>query len=286
MKRMTALIVALIMLLAWTAACAETTGTRLDLESVKLSLVGSDNKNKVRLHDMTLSIAVGVVEGMPTLQAMLSYGDGQELDSVLQLAGNRLLVCMGGISGTYYIDLDALPGGAQGGLARAALEAAVGTFAANPNLVLDMTLPKNEKGVRTLSVKIPKASYKAFAERIAELLASFQGQEAEAANALLEAADASKRSLKIGVRYNTNNDKLRLRFTRGGEGLQINAKLTLITEPMEFINLSADPEILNLLELDDEARTNLRDELDFLSMKYDFFAKNIHLNRLTGEGEE
>ena len=61
MKRIAALALALMMLLAWAGAWAEPMCTEMDLDRIRLSLIGSDNKEVARLHDISMSIMVGSV---------------------------------------------------------------------------------------------------------------------------------------------------------------------------------------------------------------------------------
>ena len=52
MKRFTALLLALAMLLAAASAVAESYGSRLELTKIRVSLLGSENKSIARLHGM------------------------------------------------------------------------------------------------------------------------------------------------------------------------------------------------------------------------------------------
>ena len=90
MKRVTALALALVMLLAWTVACAESTGTQIRLKSWKVSYIQNEDEY-VRVHGVRLYVTAGSTEGIPTLQLSLEYGDDQELESVLQVVGSQLV---------------------------------------------------------------------------------------------------------------------------------------------------------------------------------------------------
>ena len=46
---------------------------------------------------------MGTAGGVPTLQGSFDNGKGQLLDLIFQVYGDRLLLSMGGISGTYYV---------------------------------------------------------------------------------------------------------------------------------------------------------------------------------------
>ena len=105
MKRIMALALAIALLLASMAALADSSGSRMDMKKLKLKVVDSEGSNRVRLHGMELSVAIGSAEGIPTVQTSLFYGDSQQLDFVMQVVGSRLILCMGGVSGIYYVDL-------------------------------------------------------------------------------------------------------------------------------------------------------------------------------------
>ena len=282
MKRMTAIVLALVALLAGAMATAESGAARLELEHFKLTPLGGEDDSSVRLYDMGLTLAVGGVNGAPTLQATLDYGDGQQLESAIQLDGTRLLLSLGGISGTYSVDMAAFAEDeAQSALTAAALRSALMLFSANPELALDMLMPKNEKGVRYLSVKIPRKTYLAAAKRAMDALARAGVTEEDLAP-LRQWLDESKKAIKLTFKYDPQTTKLRIRFTRAGKGIQLKALMNVTSEPMDLIDPSADPVQRDLLGMSDEERTELRDELDFLAMKYDFFAEHTRLARLAG----
>ena len=283
MKRMTAIALALLTLLMGAAACAESTAAKLELEHIKLSALGGESEGVVKLYDMGLAVAVGNAGGAPTLQATLYYGDGQQLESAIQVVGSRLLLSLGGISGTYSVDLAAfMDDEAKSALTAGALGSALILFGANPQLAMDMTMPMDKKGVRRLVVMIPRETYVDVAEHAMGTLARFGFATEEDIASMRQTLDESTEPIRLSIRYNTGNTKLRIRLIRGGKGIQLNARMKVTSEPMELIDPSADPLKRDLLGMDADAQAELRDELDFLAMKYDFFAQHTRLIELIG----
>ena len=133
MRKMLAWILVLASLLTWSAACAESSGTQIRLKEMRVFYAGNKD-DYVRLNDMRLYLSAGSAEGIPTLQILLDYGDGQETESVLQVVGSKLVVCLGGINGTYYVDLNDVyeePG--KGLLMATAIGTAIQMFGADPD---------------------------------------------------------------------------------------------------------------------------------------------------------
>ena len=147
MKRTMALLLVLAMLLTGASALAQSYGSRVELTKIRVSLLGSENKNVARLHGMGLTLTVGSAENVPTLQVTLSYGDNQQLDSVAQIVDNQAIMCLGGVNGTFYADLDDLFGEGQGDLVSSAIGSALLMFGSKPKMMLQMVLPINKKGV-------------------------------------------------------------------------------------------------------------------------------------------
>lgn len=275
-KRMTALALALLMLLGMAAACAESSGTRLELTKLRVSLRGSDNTNVVRLKDMTLSVTMGSAEGVPTLQATLDYGE--QVDFIAQIVDSRILLSMGGVAGTFYVDLgEALGDAAKGQLMAVGAGAALKLVGTNPDLVLSMWMPKNKNGVNSITLKLPRKLGLALAERLGGLLGD--GEVAE------EMA-SSKATIRLKILYRPEKNSITLRLLRGKKGIELKALAEQTTGPAEFINISADEVQYNLLALEDDVRAGLETDLEFMAMKADRFINSVHLDVLADAGAE
>lgn len=282
MKKMAALALAALLLLTALTACAESSGTRLDLTKMKITLRGSDNKDHVSLHGMTLSLAAGSAEGVPTLQATLDYDE--QVDSVFQVVDGRLLLSMGGITGTYYVDLgEAIGDAPKGRLMAAGVGAGLLMFGSNPDMAISLAMPLDKKGRHVANIEIPRALYLDLAERFLGMLeGSDFGVDAEA---LRKDIYENEEKVRIKIIYNAEAGKIWIRFLRGKKGVQLYARTALTTGPMEFINISADEGQHDLLNLDEEVLMDLSTDLDFMSMKAERFFTGVHLDKLTGSGE-
>ena len=107
MKRMAALALALWMMLAPWAMAEESAGT-LRLDQLSLSHVTPAGTRRVDFWGISLFFALGTPNGMPTLQGTFDNGQGQLVDAVVQLVDSEIQFSMGGISGIYALDLNAL----------------------------------------------------------------------------------------------------------------------------------------------------------------------------------
>ena len=280
MKRLTALVLALMMLLTWTVACAESSGTQIMLRKMRV-YNGENEDDYVSLHDMRLYLSAGSAEGIPTLQILLDYGDEQETESVLQVVGSKLVVCIGGINGTYYVDLNDVyeePG--KGLLTATAFGAAIQMFGADPDSVIKATMPKDEKKYRTLRFELP-------VQKIHEALERYTGEQESndevQKTGLMETLESFAQSdepVEMMIRYRKSKKRFQLYFINGDEKIWLTARTQQTTGPMEFINPSADEEQRNLLELDQEMKDELAGELEFLGIKITSFLLHSSLKNL------
>ncbi len=285
MKRFTALLLTLAMLLAGASAFAESYGSRLELTKIRVSLLGSENKNVARLHGIGLIVTVGSAENVPTLQVSMTYGDNQQLDCVAQIVDNQLVACLGGVNGTFYADLDALFGEGQGKLVSNAIGSALLMFGSNPKMMLQMVMPVNKQGIFRRSLKIPADQYREYIEPLIKALENTDAMREEDEESLRDVLPKGDKRVKLTVRYNPNNDSLRIKITQDGKGLYIRGTMRLTSEPMEMINISTDEEKYDLLNLDEAVVEEMRGELEYMGFKLDSFVENSNIRKLVGSAD-
>ena len=285
MKRIATLVLAVMLLLTWTAGFAEPSGTQLDVDKIRVSLIGSDNKNVAKLHGIALTVAMGGVVGIPTFQVSLHYGEGQQLDSVVQIRDDQLVLCVGGISGTFCADLKDLLGEELAKLVSTAFGSAMMMFGSNPQLVLQMLMPMNEKGQHVKTFKIPAEQYMSYVQPVVSALIQTGAIPEDSCRSLLEDVAQSDSPVKLRVAYTPDKNRLRIRITRDGEGLYVRCRMAMTTGPMEFINISTDEEKYDLLNLDPSVIEELNTEVQFLGFKLDSFVENSNIRKLTGDAD-
>ena len=286
MKRVTALLLALAMLLVGASGLAQSYGSRMELSKIRISLLGSTNTNVARLHGVGLSVTVGSAEGVPTLQASLTYGDNQQLDAIAQIVDNRLVASLGGVNGTFYADLDAVFGEGQGELVSNAIGVALLMAGSKPKMMLQMVLPVNSKGVFNKHFKIPADRYRSFIEPLVQALEDTGTLREEDEQSLRDAIPQGDGEVVLKVRYNPNSDTLRIRILQDGKGVYLRGTMHLTTEEMAMINISTDELQYDLLDLDEAVVEEMRDELDYMGFKLDSFVANSNMRKLSGDAEE
>ena len=281
MKKITAVLLALLTLLTWTAACAESVGTRVFLDDIEVSLIGSDNKEEADLHNAELTVTIGSPEGMPTLQIMLRYGDEQETECIFQLVDDQLVMCFGGISGTYYIDLESAfdePG--KGKLIAGSVGSVLAMFAANPDVLLQMALPANKRGTHVAEFELPKELYLPVVERVLDMAADAEMLPVEEIEALRESYINNEEPVEVEWRYRRKKNGMMLRLQQGEKGIKIQSDAEQTTEPMEFADISADEMKIDMLNMDEETKDELFTELEFFAIKIDAFLRHSSLRKL------
>ena len=284
MKRTTALLMALVMLLTGALATAESYGSQLELTKIRVSLLGSENKNVARLHGIGLVVTIGSAENVPTLQASLQYGDNQQLDAIAQIVDNQLVACLGGVNGTFYADLDALFGEGRGNIVSSAIGGALLMFGSKPKMMLQMVLPISKKGVFRKTIMIPADKYRAYIEPLVLALENTETLRQEDEQALRDVLPKGDDAVKVSIRYNPNSDTLRIRLTQDGKGIYIRGTMKLTSEPMEMVNISEDEVQYDLLNLDEAVVEEMKGELEYMGFKLDSFVENSNMRKLVGDG--
>ena len=279
-KRMAALLLVMIMLTASASAFAESYGSRMELSKIRISLLGSENKNVARLHDVSLTVMVGCAENVPTLQVSLHYGDNQQLDGVAQIVDNQVVMCLGGINGTFYADLDEIFGEGKGRTVSSAIGSALLMFGSNPRMMLQFVLPISKKGVYKKVIMIPGDEYRKILEPVVEAIVGTEALREEDEQSLQDVLPGNDEDVKLSIRYNPTSDSLRIRMTQDGKGVYVRGTMLLSTEPMEMINISTDEMKYNLLDLDDAVLEELQGELEYMGFKLDSFVANSNMRKL------
>ena len=280
MKRITALALALVLaMLALLPACAEDFMepeppiSTLQLDKLSVSRLTNGKAKTTSLKGMGLSLSMGTAGGVPTLQGSFDNGKGQLLDLIFQVYGDRLLLSMGGISGTYYVDLEEVAE-APGEGARLAKGVGSGLALAGGHLdaVLQALSTEDGSGVRTLTLNLPEGAYNAVAKSMLDIMGGIDLMKLLDVGELEEELEASEDSPSLILRYDPKAATFELDIVRGGNGLRLKADMTVTVEPMTLVNISTDELMYDLLHMDAMRLMELRGELAIIALKYGHFA--------------
>lgn len=284
MKRLTALALALALLLAATVACAESAISTVTLSELSFARIRDGKaKSAVNLKRMSLSFSVGCTENVPTLQATFDNGKGQLVDLIFQVADSRLLMSAGGVSGTYYIDLEALSDDPREG---AKLARAIGDGLALGGGHLDALLQalttEDANGVRRVEFVLPEEVYTAAATSALNIIGGLgftkQSDEEKMRENL---RDADERTSLI-ICYRQSKGDLEINAVRGGQGIQIKGKMALTMEDMPLVNISTDEMMCDLTNIGLGKLFELRGELAIIALKFGHFSGGTGLSRIFG----
>ncbi len=266
MKRVMALVLAVMLMLTSVAALAQSSGSRMDIRKLKIRHVGAEKGERIRLHGLDLSVSIGSAEGVPTLQIALYYGDSQEIDFVMQVVDSRLLLCMGGISGIYYIDLkDVMGDEARGEQMAQSIGTALLMFGEDPQSTMETSMARSKKGAYIGRVEIPEEMYLTLATRLSGLLLG-NANVGEEQMALVR--DSMGEGYQpVALEMHKRDDAIWLYAWQGENGIRLSGWVTLTTEPMEFINISRDEVQHDLLNLNRETWGELQSEFQLLALQ-------------------
>ncbi len=278
MKRIVALALALL-LLASTVAWAEQSASTLLLSELSVSRTAKKTRT-ARLGKISVFLALGSPDGAPTLQATFDNGDGQVFDAVVQLVGSELRLAMGGITGVFTLDLDRLAPDGNGDMLALGLGGGLTMAGANLEGMLRALTHDEGKGNRSAEVAF---STQPLADALEGLLDLAEGSEAardldeDALRRQIEAMQ-SEATLKFG--YNEKSGAFKLAVNQAGVTRQLSGVMALNREPMTFIDLSAEEEWYDLMDLDPAVLEQLKGEMNLIGIKFMHFADGSGLDKM------
>ncbi len=293
MKKIIALALALLWLLAAVSIGEEapeaeafddsgaSMASTLELTNMTISVVQNGRSKGVRLKNMSLRLSIGSAEGVPTMQVNFDNGKGQQVDAVIQIVDSRLLMAVGGIAGTYYVDLETI-GGEKGLGAQVAMGYGKAMMLAGPHLdVLLMALPTTDaSGMRTLEISMPNQIYTAVAEAMLAVAEGMDSTEETDVEGLRERVDGSDKDAVLAIRYRQSTGDFEIAAMQGKNGAQISATMAMTVEPTVLVNISAMEDQYDLMDLDADTLELMRSELEMIALKFGNFAGGTGLSRI------
>ena len=281
MKRIAALLLALALLLMPVAACGETMISTATLTDLSVAYIENGKARTAHLNGLCLTLSMGCTEGVPTLQVNLETGSGQMVDGVFAVVGDRLLASFGGISGTYYVDLESICDEPGTG-ARLARNLASGLALSGPHLdaLLQALSTVDEKGERMLRFDLPGDIYTAIADsvmKIADGIDFLSGQKVQAAKEKLVEGPVS-----LIVRYSPKDEEIQIDMLQGDDGLRLNADIELTVQPMGLVNISSDELMYDLTNMGFGRLMEMRGEIAIIALKFVKFSGGSGLSRILG----
>lgn len=280
MKRIVAIAMTMLLLLASVAASAESTAGALSLTDLSVSVVTEGRSKAVRLKGMSLSMILGSTEGIPTLQVSFDNGKGQLLDGVLQIVDTRLLISVGGLSGTYYIDLASITSREKGEMVAKAVGSTLALAGPYLDVLLYALTTENSNGMRTLEINLPDDMYRAVADSVFSIIEGLDAVEEIEVAEMHESMEESGSGAMLRLRYKPSSNEIEMAAIQNGKGVQLTARMELSIEETTFVNISQDELQYDLMNLDAVQMDELRGELDIIALKYGKFALGTGLGRL------
>lgn len=283
MKKIIALVLALLLVFTAVGVCEQTDSmaSTLELTNLTISTIQNGRMRSVRLRNMKLTLILGSTEGVPTLQVNFDNGKGQQVDGVVQFEGATLLMSVGGIAGTYSVDLEAIAG-EQGEGAQLAMGYGKGLLLAGPHLdVILMALPTTDaSGMRTMEMALPNAIYTRIAEAMLSVAEGMESTNEADVSELIEKVDSSSKDAKLILRYKPSTGDIEIAAMQGKNGAQVAATMSLTKQLTPMVNISAIEDRYNLLDLDADTLEQVRSELEIIATKFGLFAGGTGLNRI------
>ena len=284
MRRLVALLLSLALLLgisalAEPASPAETEASILRLTDLSLAYVDESGMRSVRFEGSSLTAAIGISQGAPTLQVNFANDNGQMVDGVVQLAGREVLLSMGGISGTYAIDLQNFTGeGDNADDTVRGLTQVLQLAGSHLDVVLYAMTRDDGSGVRSLEVPLPMPQLISSAESLLSVTRGMEATQDVDLDELYQQVEALDDEAVLHFSYSPETGAFELSAIQNGRGMRLSGTMQLTNETMTFINITDDEEKLDALHLTPRQLEDLRSELDMVLVKYGDFVTAIGLN--------
>lgn len=280
MKKIVAVALALA-LLASVAACAESAAGALSLSKLSISGVSNGRVRSVKLKNMSISMLLGSVEGIPTLEVNFDNGKGQQMDAIMQIVDTRLLVSVGGVSGTYYVDLTSVASDpAKGETVAKTVGSALALAGPHLDVLLYALTTEDADGVRTLEIPLPDDIYIAVADSVLSIVEGMETAEEIAGGELAHQAEELQGGAVLRLRYKPATGEIEIAAMQGGRGIQLSAQMEMSIEDAVFVNISEDEMQYDLMNIDDAQMAELRGELAIIALKFGKFALGLGLSKL------
>lgn len=280
MKRAVALALVLMALLGM-AALAETDASIVRMSDLTMAYADGNGTRSVRFDGAVLTVAVGEPDGMPTVQANFDNGNGQVVDAVVQLVDQQVLLSMGGISGTYAVDLQAFAGEGNSAENLAnGLRHTLSLAGAHLDVVLYAITREEEDGMRAVQAPLPMPQLISAAEALLAVRAQTQDSQEANLNEVYQRVESMGEEAMLSFRYSLDTGAFDLAAVQDGRGMSLSGTLQMTVEPANFIDISGDEDRIDALNLTPEQLDDLRSELDMVLVKYADFLTGAGLNGL------
>lgn len=268
MKKIVALLLAMLVLAGSLTALAEGNASIVRISDMALSYVSGDRARSARFGNASLTLALGMSENAPTLQMMFESDYGQAVDAVVQLVEENVLFSMGGLSATFALDLDhfSTPDNSGEDMAKG-LSAALSVAGSHLDVVLYALTRDEGNGMRSVSAPLPMPQLIRAAEAI---LAAGAGEDEQdtALDELRDRVASLEGEAMMGFRYNLDNGQFELSAVQNGTGMRLSGTMAMSFEPMTFIDTTPEyGEVWDLMNMTPEQQETLRGELQILFPK-------------------
>ena len=286
MNKLAALVLALALLLGVAALSepvpvAETEASILRLTELTMAYVDENGMRSVRFEGSSLTAAIGVSQGAPTLQVNFANDNGQMVDGVVQLADREVLLSMGGISGTYAIDLQTFTGedGSADDTVRS-LTQVLQLAGSHLDVVLYAMTRDDGNGMRSVEVPLPMPQLISTAESLLSVTEGMEATQDVDLDELYQQVEALNDEAVLRFNYSPETGAFELSAIQNGRGMRLSGTMQLTNEMMTFINITDDEEKLDALNLTPMQLEDLRSELDMVLVKYGDFVTAVGLDNL------
>lgn len=277
MKRMLALVLALVALTGLLAH-AETNASVIRLSDLAVAYVNGGSARSVRFDGATLKLVMGTSDGQSTAQLTFDNGEGQVVDAILQLSGHEIQFTMGGLTGIYVLDLDAVAGeGTSGEAIAKGINNALMLAGSHLDMVLYAVTKEDADGMRVLEVPLPANQLIATVEKLLEITEGMDAAGDIDLEGLHDRVEQTGDDAVLALRYSPSTGAIELSAVQSGRGVRLKGRMTLDVEPMTFIEFSPEEERYDVMNLTPEMIEQIQGELNIIFEKYMDYADGTGL---------
>ena len=275
MKRVLALAIALLMLLA-SAACAEAPSTIITVDRLAMQYTADGDVRDVALSGSQLELMMGLSGERPSLQMIFSSESGQQLGAIIQIIDGKAMLSMGSVSSVFYYDLSRLSDDSRFmDMIRLAVTSA-GTLGGTPLIgLLTMMTEEGEGGVRVARGTMQAGGFLAAVD---DALGKAEGLDAADQvdfAAMREQIETLGDTVQTEFSYDLQTGAFSARLFQEGWSVALTGFATLRSEPFVYADVDPEDGLVDVMNMSQADIDDLNDELSMMAGRVFNFAAII-----------
>lgn len=283
MKRMVALILAAVLLLA-NVAFAVSNSTTIELSDMSLTITEGKKSSKVRFPNMKAEGAIGMSGQTPSVELTFISGSGQQIGAIMQMEGTQLLSCLGNISTVFSLDLAKITGDAgSAGLVAAAISSAISFGGLSLMGMIQAFTGEENNGTRVARMDIPTERFVASMNRALEKAEGLEAAERIDLEAIRAQLEALPETVQLEIRFAPSNSTFAVILSHDKSSLKLTGDIAFENAPYTYLDIDKTAERIDVTQLTEADIQAVNDEISLMAGQFLSYADAIGLDKFIPE---